>query len=519
MAYTVMLVDNEPAIPRGLMRLIDWKAHNCYVRSIANDGADAVRQILEAPPDILITDIRMPEMDGLQLCGWVREHYPDTQLILLTGFPDFEYAQQAIQYEVADFVLKPTTEEALSAAVDKACQRLQKDSGLQKGLLLEQQALLGELIFQSRHSMLYILNKLNDLHIVLPSYYVLSLEVVFQGTLEECTAVLQQAQDILLSCCRGHTVFLVPKSDSCCYAVLALPEEVDPADICTAAVEAVDGRTDFLLTIGISRCHKNPLNMQRAAQEADDAQKFALYSSQPSVMRCEDLPKLSEDTANALLGRLRLVESALESHSADAALKNMEDLFQLMRTEKIPFSSAYQIALLLQNFCVSLLLSHNLSAGRLAELPALDGGSMESLEALEGGMRDCVTGTLAQIGRAQENIDSIIYEVKQYIDQNYSASLSLDALAAMVHLSPSYFSKLFKREMGENLSTYILNTRIEHAKFLLRTTDKKAYEIAEAVGIYDPVYFSKIFKKATGLKPKEYRERPDADEMERMMKS
>ena len=106
-------------------------------------------------------------------------------------------------------------------------------------------------------------------------------------------------------------------------------------------------------------------------------------------------------------------------------------------------------------------------------------------------------------------MDSIIYEVKQYIDENYSANLSLDALAAQVHLSPSYFSKLFKREIGENLSTYILQTRIEQAKFLLRTTDKKAYEIAEAVGIFDPVYFSKIFKKVTGLKPKEYRDHPD----------
>ncbi len=130
-----------------------------------------------------------------------------------------------------------------------------------------------------------------------------------------------------------------------------------------------------------------------------------------------------------------------------------------------------------------------------------------------------VTETLSRIGRTEEYIDSIIYKVKQYIDQNYSTNLSLDALATMVHLSPSYFSKLFKREMGENLSTYILNTRVERAKFLLRTTDKKAYEIAEAVGIYDPVYFSKIFKKSTGLKPKEYRERSGADEMERKIKS
>ena len=120
-------------------------------------------------------------------------------------------------------------------------------------------------------------------------------------------------------------------------------------------------------------------------------------------------------------------------------------------------------------------------------------------------MRTVVRETLLRVGRTPDNIDSIIYEVKQYIDENYSMNLSLDLLAAQVHLSPSYFSKLFKREMGENFSTYILNTRIEQAKLLLQTTDKKAYEIAEAVGIYDPVYFSKIFKKVTGVKPKEYR--------------
>lgn len=516
-SYAVMLVDNEPAIQQGLIRLIDWSAHDCFIQSVANDGADAVRQIRESPPDILITDIRMPEMDGLQLCSWVREHQLDTQLILLTGFPDFEYAQQAIQYAVVDFVLKPTTEEALSAAVDKACRRLQKDSGMQKkSLLLEQQALLGELIFKSRHSMLYILNKLSDLHISLSGYYVLSLEVSFQGDLKDAPALLQQAQEILVSCCGEHQVFLVPKSDLCSYAVLDLPEDEDPMPLCTAAVDAVDGSTDFLLTIGISRRHRNPLNLQKAAQEADDAQKFLLYTSQPSVMRCEDLPKLSEDTAAMLLEKLRMVESALENRSGDAALKNLEDLFRLMRSKQIPFSSAYQIALLLQNFCVSLLLSRDLPPDRLSELPDLDNGSMRSLE---DGLRSYLMETLAQISRTPENIDSIIYEVKQYIDQNYHLSLSLDGLASRVHLSPSYFSKLFKREMGENLSTYIMNTRIERAKLLLRTTDKKAYEIAEAVGIYDPVYFSKIFKKAVGCKPKEYREHPDAAETERMNES
>lgn len=121
MMYSVMLVDNEPIIPKGLMKLIDWRSCDCQISAVARDGIDAVRQIREQAPDILITDIRMPEMDGLQLCAWVREHCPRTQIILLTGFPDFEYAQQAIQYQVAAFVLKPTTEDALTEALNKAC--------------------------------------------------------------------------------------------------------------------------------------------------------------------------------------------------------------------------------------------------------------------------------------------------------------------------------------------------------------------------------------------------------------
>ncbi len=511
MPYSVMLVDNEPAIPRGLMRLIDWEGCGCRVSAVAQDGKSALRQIRGAPPDIVITDIRMPEMDGLELCRWVQENCPGTQLILLTGFPDFEYAQQAIQYQVVDFVLKPTTEETLTAAVKKACDRLSRQRGQHtesQSRLLEQQMLLGEMIFNNRHSLLYTINRLHELEIDLSGYYVVSLRVLDgdgQGDVP-----LQQTQKLLLECWEDLApLYFVPKSDDCCYAVLNLPEDATPEALCLQAVELADRKMDFVLTAGISRRHHNPLHLQTAAREADDAQQFTQYSSQPSVMCCENLPRLSDSTAQVLLEKLRLVEAALENCSRETTLKNLDALFTFMRAAQVPFSGMYQAASLLYNFCTSLLLSRNLSSGSLAT----DFYGLQSSTAaeLQTELRSFVTETLNCIGRTQENIDSIIYEVKQYIDQNYSSSLSLDSLAAQVHLSPSYFSKLFKREMGENLSTYIQNTRIERAKILLRTTDKKAYEIAEEVGIYDPVYFSKIFKKATGLKPREYRNQSDQE--------
>lgn len=509
MPYAVMLVDNEPVIPRGLLRLIDWQSHGCEVRAVARDGADAIRQIEADPPDIVITDIRMPEVDGLQLCQWVREHHPRIRLILLTGFPDFEYAQQAIQYQVVDFVLKPTTEQALAAAVDKACGQLRKGEDTDGNLELEQRILLGELLFSHRHSTLYVLNKLHELHMSLNSYYVLSLKI--QGSAENAAQQLRQAREFLDDSCCGCRHYYVPSGDDDCYVVLCPARGEGPSDICTQAAEAADRDSDFVLTVGISRRHNDPLQLRQAAREADDARQFASYSAQPSVIRCEDLPQLSEQTARELMEKLRLVESALENRSREATLKNLDDFFLFLSRTAMPYSSMHRAVQLLYSFCVGLLASHTAADGLQTGRYDLRGGTPEALEAE---MRAFVQDTLDRISRTPGNIDSIVYGVKQYIDHNYSASLSLDQLAAQVHLSSSYLSKLFKREMGVNLSTYILNTRIERAKFLLRTTDKKAYEIAEAVGIYDPVYFSKIFKKVTGLKPKQYREQPDTDRKE-----
>ena len=126
MPYTVMLVDNEAIIPQGLMCLIDWKAHNCCVRAIANDGVDAVHQIQESPPDILITDIRMPEMDGLAMIAAIHSQFPDLEVCVLTGYRDFEYAKEAIRLGVTRFLLKPSNMDELEEAIGKMCGNLKR---------------------------------------------------------------------------------------------------------------------------------------------------------------------------------------------------------------------------------------------------------------------------------------------------------------------------------------------------------------------------------------------------------
>lgn len=225
------------------------------------------------------------------------------------------------------------------------------------------------------------------------------------------------------------------------------------------------------------------------------------------VISYGQLPVLSDLHASRITEELRTIQSALENRNRGAVISGLGRLFAYLRREAIPFPSVRRIAVILYECGQGLLISYNLEilltdASLASERALLDSGAIDDIEQL---LRGYLTAVLDRICMNATDLDDLVFRVKQYIDQNYAGELSLEGLADYVHLSASYLSKLFKREVGQNISGYIQQVRIERAKVLLRTTAMKTYEIAEAVGIPDPVYFSKLFKKATGQKPKDFR--------------
>nr|WP_300129655.1 response regulator [uncultured Butyricicoccus sp.] len=507
--YNVMLVDNEPAILHALAYSIDWAAQDCRIMATARDGREAMLQFDKQPPDIVISDIRMPEMDGLALAKWIADHYPACKTIILTGFPDFTYAQQAINYRVVDFVLKPTSEEKLIAALNTAKARLAEEQPLHasNSRALEQNLLIHQLIFDPGQSLLYTMQRIHDLGLELSQYYVLRFGVSDSHDDAARIAFLQDVQDMWREVFEEHTLYFVPRAERFCYIVLCADAAFSPTAGCNAVVQTVQQTTDFQITVGISAHHTDPLDLSQAAQQADHAQQMAEYSPQMPVISFSQLPVLSDQHATRITEELRLLQSALENRNRSTVESGLDRLFAYLRREAIPFASVKRIAVILYECGQGLLISYSIES-LLADAATpglsalLEGGDIGNVQHR---LHDYLIAVLDRICCNATDLDDLIFQVKQYIDQNYAGELSLEGLAEYVHLSASYLSKLFKRELGQNISNYIQSVRIEHAKVLLRTTSMKTYEIAEAVGIADPVYFSKIFKKATGQKPKDFR--------------
>lgn len=517
--YDVLLVDNEAVILNGLSKSIDWDSVDCKVAATARDGREAIGLLLKQHFDIVISDIRMPEMDGLELSEWISKNMPSVKVIILTGYPDFDYAKKAIDFRVLDFVLKPTNEEHLFAALDKA-KRLIADENEQKQVRktleneteksqqLKQSLLLNDLVYNPKISLSKVRQQINDLGIDLSSFYVMRVGIEKKTDISDYSELVVQAQEILTkkfgSC--WHLDFVL-KADRFFYAVLSGAAECLPQDICKNAVEQVSKHTDFFITIGISRLHTNPIQMQTAVHEADNAQMFAEYNVQVAVMSIARVPELTEEAAKFISNELRLLESAIEHQSRIYVEKSSKKLFQYIRMQHIPFSSVQKLCAIIWSYCNGLLLDYNfLDATSDAKMVLTDQLSFDnSIDETEKQINARISYVLDCMEDSPANIDNIVHTVKNYIDQNYRMELSLELLATKVHLSGSYLSRLFKNEVGQNLSAYIQHVRIENAKVLLSSTMMRTYEVAEAVGIGDPVYFSKMFKKATGQKPKDYR--------------
>lgn len=513
MIFRLLIVDDEAPVRKGISRFINWEAIDCAIEDTASDGLEAIEKLRELSIDIVITDIRMPEADGLDLAQYISRKYPDIQVIILTGYADFTYAQTAIQYNVSDFLLKPISKEQVIKAVQNAQKKIiaarQTRRLEQTDLTFLKDQLLQELTDHPEDERL--LQKLGEYGISLDCYYVAAFQIMSEDG--EITALkeLITAQHTE-GCCRYNNLIL------CIFR--PEPQNPDnskyPADRCCEIMEMAKSMYGMEVSVGISGLHRVRNEYALAIPEAIHALACNFYTAGGITCHSDATPSPGEAalTAEEALA-LNELETAMINRDFDTVAAVVNSVFVRMKSRFAKSADVKHMCAMIYYVGFRVLMKKgkdNAAKPSASQTGELDGRVIRKIESsgdifeLEVIVKDFLEYIKKNMASTQA-YSKIVQQAMAYIASHLPESLSLDQIAGEIPINPSYLSRTFKRETGHALTEYINVTRVERAKELLADGANLNYQVAEQVGFRDPAYFSSIFKKYSGMSPNEYRNR------------
>lgn len=528
----VFLAEDEFIIREGIKNNIDWQAHGYEFCGEASDGELAFPLIQKTRPDILITDIKMPFVDGLALSRLVKKELPETEIIILSGYEEFDYAKEAIQIGVARYLLKPINGETLLQEIDSVAEiilgkqkekeiREKYQKEMEENSLRDQMDLFQHLVTGdcSMEELLSVADKL-DLKIMAPWYSIVLLKIQsMKHDYEEYSGSIVVVDERI--------------------AKLAEPEHVLIFD------RALEGRA-FLFKAD----SEDELLAYQKEYLGDVKEVLSGYANLryfggigTPVNRLREIPASFEDASHAFAHRYLVAESCILDSSLlmqEGAAENEDFRISAVNPEQIDRTK-------MQEF---------LRTGDLDEVVyfvdeffgKLDGGAMKSRifrqyitmdayfsivdflkglglqkdeieapdqdssilqdekSAMDYIIRIMEKALVLREKKASSRYEDVVSEVIHYIEDNYAQEeLSLNLLASHVNFSPNHLSMIFSQQTGQTLIRYLTDYRMNRAKELLRCSSKKSSVISMEVGYKDPHYFSYLFKKTQGMTPTQYR--------------
>lgn len=522
----VVIADDEVRICQLIQALVNWEEMGMEITGVAHNGIEACEVIKKVQPDILITDIRMPGCSGLELIEKIKKTNPEIEIIIISGYAHFEYAQQAIKYGVGYYLLKPINKVELIGILEKLKSRISErmDSEQDKQELLRRARKNDDRIRQS-----LVLRLADEEKIVLTEeilaevyhiygkpglYQAFCLKMDCEGTelSDASTAVLlEKTKEILNRELKDKCEEIVLSvRDYCCIGIINY-EAKEKENIrrllkdCLSQIElqkSIFEQVSFSMAVGMA---------VREASDLNKSVKEALMLIPERMVKGSGrlLENLGEPSAlkeeNLLEKYLREITAAIEVLSveqADAAVIYLQN-----ETRKIKNIHGYELLELVYAaadiFAACVQMSdRNTNLEHFKKRCGECSGKEELFECY----RSFQQGFIQEIVQKHEN-DTIrpVRRAKEYIQSHYSEPLTLEGISEMVGLSTAYFSVLFKKTEGEGFAKYLINVRMEQAKVLLRETNLPVTEICRRVGYNDLKHFTHTFEKATEVKPSVYR--------------
>jgi len=529
---TMMIVDDEAIFRRGLRAMIAASDKEWDIVADARDGYEALELLEQHRPDVVLTDIRMPRMDGLQLQRIARERFPELQVVVISGYEDFTYAQQSMRSGARDYLMKPVEREELLRVLSSVKQDwLNKHKEHHHDVVPEGQELRQQVaaqlvagIMQSNVQQMH-LDLLSQIGIELTDPYyncmVIKLDKDSVDNDRYRTTdpslfqlyIQQFVQEMINFRMKGFSFVF---SDTEVAALVNLPDAAEGERQLLKLAESVrmqiKSLSNLTVTIGVGRPVKGFESMLTTFREAQMALIYRLVVGGDKVLEYEQSVKHQLFQSE----RKKWSWEALERAINEGRLHGIDDLvdsviIELCQQAQTPELVHQQICKLLIHYyerSEDLGLTKAWLGGRDIRKLLIDICSISSRGELMEVSRQLFGSLTAVIAAGNRQLDSDPVAIAlHYIEQHYVEPITLTDIAEHVYLNSAYFSTLFKQKVGKTFIEYVTDLRIEDAKKRLASTDEKIASVADATGFSNIRHFNRVFKNETGLVPKEYRER------------
>lgn len=507
----VLIADDELHIRNGLRNGIAWEELGITKILTAEDGEMALRLCEEERPEFLITDIRMPGLDGLDLAQQASERWGIRKIVIFSGYSEFEYAKKAISIGVVEYLLKPVNMDELFSLLKKSAEEIRQEDqakmeNLQKMLrvYLEEDGLTGNAGENEKRNISRILGELYEGTSHIPTEMVLLIieedNIYGRKKGQNISAHLEMNQKVLWKT-EQRMVLL--------HAINSRKERQEYRHQLKKQLMCWnENQKCATFSMGISERGDDRCLLQLYRQAAN-CLKHRMYSGEKSCLFYEDI-RWEKELAHPLLylekEQIERTVNIMDMSQLKIQIhKQFEYLYSKRCTEK---QVAQELCLAIKNIVFNVMKEKGIDIeGVLDRNEDLFRKQMDfsSLDSYEAWICDYCSLLLQSLSDLHgKHYSSVISRAVDYINQHYSEEVTLKMVADEVNKSSSYFSCIFKKEMNVNFNEYLNQVRIRKAKELLRMPDAIIYEVAEQTGFHDYKYFTKVFKKLCGCSPTEY---------------
>ena len=528
--YRVLLVDDEEEIREGMARRVPWEELGYQIVGTAENGMDALEIVEKELPDVIITDIQMPYMDGLHLIEKAVDIVPNAKFIVFSGYDRFEYAQRAVTLQVAEYLLKPFSLDQFKDSLLKIKNKMDEEREKNRNLEQLNDRFKENLPVLRASFMVSCLNgslssstiKQQAQNLTIP-FKDNSVVVLFQTSTQQYESYFSENESLFVMALKNTIEQALEKDypnisfligDQFAVVIQLVTAEnigqlvIVVNEICRSAKQL----SNHPVLAGIGGVAYSLDEMQTSYREAqnalaysyllDQTELFATYIRDVEKEPSEELI-LSENAERKFINIIKYGNTEKLNH-----LLNKQ--FRILREYKLS-PSQYQIHLMGH---ITLLLkianTHHLNDELVFGERIMDYSATHPNLTLEEGEEwfrlKCHQINKKIRSEVKSSGKSVIQKAKAYMVEHFhDQDLSVEKIASELYLSPAYFSSLFKKELGQTVVSFLTEQRLNEAIQLLETTDEKTYVIAERVGYTEANYFSYVFKKKYGISPNNYR--------------